>query len=136
MAVDPSKQCQLIIVTPEAEVFDASIRGAILPAHDGQYGVLGNHAPFLIKLGAGPLEIDDADGGKQTYYVEGGVAQMKDNKLTVLTDDALTPDKIDKAKTTADLEAAIAVEAHSDAEQELKAERMQRARAKLALVGV
>ncbi|MEM8874464.1 MAG: ATP synthase F1 subunit epsilon [Planctomycetota bacterium] len=135
MAAD-SKHCRLIIVTPEAEVFDAEVRGVILPAHDGQYGVLGNHAPFLIEIGAGSLEIEGTDGSKQSYYVEGGVAQMKDNKLTVLTDDAMTPDKIDRDKTNADLASAIAVEATSDEEQKLKETRMKRARAKLALVGI
>ena len=132
---DSSTTARLIIVTPEAEVFDDDIRGVILPAHDGQYGVLANHAAFLIELGAGPLQLTAADGKRQTYYVEGGVAQMKDNKLTVLTDDAMTPDKIDRAQATADLDAALAVEAVSEGEHKLKNQRMQRARAKLALAG-
>ena len=38
---------------------------------------------------AGALEVDLAAGGRAAYYfVDGGVAQMKDNRLTILTEAA------------------------------------------------
>lgn len=79
-------QCD--IVTPDREVFAQSVTGVILPAHDGQVGILTNRAPLLVRLGDGTLTAHLAAGADRTYHVRGGVAQMKDNKLTVLTEHA------------------------------------------------
>ena len=77
------------IVTPDREVFKESVSSVILPAHDGQIGILTNRAPLLVRLGAGTLTATLARGGTTTAFrVRGGVAQMKDNHLTVLTETA------------------------------------------------
>jgi F-type H+-transporting ATPase subunit epsilon len=73
-----------VVVTPEQELLDQSVKQVILPAYDGQIGILTNRAAMLAKLGKGPLRIDPDSGPSQTFNVEGGVAQMKDNKLTIL----------------------------------------------------
>ena len=75
------------IVTPDREVFQESVTGVILPAHDGQVGILTGRAPMLVKLGSGTLTAHTT-GGDRTFNISGGVAQMKDNKLTVLTEKA------------------------------------------------
>ena len=76
------------IVTPDREVFNGTVSGVVLPAHDGQIGILTNRAPLLVRLGTGSLTATVANGGDQVFNVSGGVAQMKDNKLTVLTEKA------------------------------------------------
>src|SRR3954449_1534576 len=90
---------QCVVVTPEQQVLDESVRQAILPAHDGQIGILTDRAPLLVKLGQGTLQLDSAAGtsggrGSRKFYVEGGIAQMKDNKLTVLTQMAVPAEQI------------------------------------------
>lgn len=80
---------QCTIVTPEQQAFEASVKQAIIPAHDGLIGLLTGRAPLLVKLGVGPLRVDLPDGRQQFFQVEGGVAQMKDNRLTVLTTKAV-----------------------------------------------
>jgi F-type H+-transporting ATPase subunit epsilon len=79
-----------VIVTPESQVLDQSVTQVILPAHDGQLGVLTDRAPILVKLGRGDLLVDVEGGRRQAYVVKGGVAQMKDNVLTVATTEATT----------------------------------------------
>ena len=77
------------IVTPDREVFQESVSGVVLPAHDGQVGVLTNRAPLLVRLGTGTLTATLGGGrGERAFRVRGGVAQMKDNRLTVLTEHA------------------------------------------------
>lgn len=76
------------IVTPDHEVFKQSVSSVVLPAHDGYLGILTNRAPLLVRLGAGTLSATLASGGTAAFQVRGGVAQMKDNKLTVLTETA------------------------------------------------
>jgi F-type H+-transporting ATPase subunit epsilon len=74
-----------VVVTPEQQVLDESLTQAIIPAADGLLGILTHRAPLLAKLGKGPLRLDLASGQKKTFRIEGGVAQMIDNKLTILT---------------------------------------------------
>ena len=97
---------QCTIVTPEQQLLDQPVTQAILPAHDGQIGILTGRAPLLVKLGLGKLQIDVAGGRQQVFLVEGGIAQMKDNKLTVLTNAAWAPDEIDAAAARAEYDEA------------------------------
>jgi F-type H+-transporting ATPase subunit epsilon len=77
-----------VLVTPEQQLLDESLSQAIIPAVDGLLGILTNRAPLLAKLGKGPLRLDLASGQRKMFQISGGVAQMKDNKLTILTQTA------------------------------------------------
>lgn len=80
---------QCVVVTPEQELLDQKANQVILPAYDGLIGILTDRAPMLARLGKGLLRIDPVGGTSQSYAIEGGVAQMKDNKLTILTHKAI-----------------------------------------------
>ena len=79
---------QCTVVTPEQQVLDEQVTQAIVPAHDGQVGILTDRAPLLVKLGVGELRLDVANGQRRAFLIDGGVAQMKDNRLTIITDEA------------------------------------------------
>jgi F-type H+-transporting ATPase subunit epsilon len=74
-----------VVVTPEQQVLSESLTQAIIPAADGLLGILTDRAPVLAKLSKGPLRLDLASGQTKLFQIDGGVAQMKDNKLTILT---------------------------------------------------
>jgi F-type H+-transporting ATPase subunit epsilon len=76
------------VVTPDKAVFDAPVVYANLPAHDGQYGVMADHAPLLTQLGAGDLKLQLPSGENKTFTVSGGFAQVNNNQLTLLTEKA------------------------------------------------
>ena len=122
---------QCVVVTPEQQVLDASLKQAILPAHDGLVGILTDHAPLLVKLGVGPLQVDAAEGGKsETYFVDGGVAQMKDNKLTILTNEATPANEINAEAARAEFAEATARVATDAKTAEERNKALERARAK------
>lgn len=75
------------VVTPERAVLDTDATFVAFPAHDGEIGILHNRAPLLCQLGKGTLRVEL---GKEShrFSIEGGFAQMVDNKLTILTDNA------------------------------------------------
>jgi hypothetical protein len=77
-----------VVVTPEQQMFDETITQAIVPAHDGKIGILTDRAPLLVKLGAGELRLDLQGGQSRRFTIKGGIAQMKDNQLTILTSEA------------------------------------------------
>jgi len=120
---------QCTVVTPEQQSFDQTVTQAILPAHDGQIGILTDRAPLLVKLGQGPLRLDLASGGRQLFYIEGGVAQMKDNRLTILTNEALRPEEITRETARAELAEATARRITDQKSFDDRQRRLARARA-------
>jgi len=127
---------QVVVVTPEQQVLDETVTQAILPAHDGQIGILTNRAPLLVKLGQGPMQLDLAGGGKsKQFYVEGGIAQMKDNKLTVLTQVAIPAEQVSAETARAELAEATAARITDQKSFEDRQRRLGRARAMEAMAG-
>ncbi len=123
-----------VIVTPESQTLDAQIKQAIVPAHDGLMGILTDRAPVLVKLGLGPLTVDLADSNKrQIYFVDGGVAQVKDNVLTIATTEATPVEELDAAAAEKELAEVTAGKASEKIPADLRERSIRRAKTKLQL---
>lgn len=122
--VESTKNLHASVVTPERAVFEGSARFVALPAWDGEIGVLRNRAPLLVKLGVGRLRIDTG-AEELVFLIDGGFAEMVDNRLTVLTEDARSPEDLDGASAEEALVEARSISGGSDAEVEAR-ERAQR----------
>ena len=57
-------------------------------------------APVMVRLGIGPLRVDTTDGKSHYYLIDGGIAQMKQDTLTVLTTSAIPATEIDGRLST------------------------------------
>jgi F-type H+-transporting ATPase subunit epsilon len=123
-----------VVVTPEQQLLDESLSQAIIPAADGMLGILTGRAPLLAKLGIGALRLDLASGQSRIYLIEGGIAQMKDNKLTVLTPSAVPSEQIKAETAQSEYDAAMARVPRDRAEAEKRQADLQRARTKLSMV--
>ena len=119
-----------VIVTPEQQLLDERATQAIVPAYDGLIGILTDRAPLLVKLGLGPVRIDLAGGQKRSFLIDGGIAQMKDNRLTVLTNAAWAPEELDAESARAEYAEAAARRAVTEHEIEERDRQMRRAKAK------
>lgn len=87
-------QIQLEVVTPARAVFKQKVDEVVLPGADGQLGILPDHLPLITALGIGVMIIKDQDKGR-TFFVDGGFAEIRDNIVTVLTEDCQGVDEID-----------------------------------------
>lgn len=89
---------QVRVVSPARVFYEGEASSVVAPAWDGQVGILPRHAPMIALLGAGPLSIDQPGGGSLEIHIAGGVLQVEDDLLTILTeyagDVALSPDKL------------------------------------------
>ena len=124
-----------VVVTPEQQAADETVSQVILPAHDGEIGILTGRAPLLIKLGTGALRIDLAGGRSRTFVIDGGIAQMKDNRLTILTPEATAAEQVDAGAARAELaeaEARVPTDAKS---RDDRSRQLARARAKQKVAG-
>ena len=98
---------QLRIVTPTRLLFDERVREITAPGTLGEFGVLPNHITFLTSLEIGTLRYR-TDGEPQRIAIRGGFAEVADNVMTVLAEDAAFPRDINPEAARADLTAADA----------------------------
>jgi F-type H+-transporting ATPase subunit epsilon len=124
---------QCTIVTPEAQALDESANQVILPAWDGQMGILTNRSPLLAKLGMGTLKIDLASGKSRSFFIDGGVAQMNDNKLTILTDEATALEDLTAESARKDFATAEARQGDDPKTRDVRKHQMDRAKMKQGL---
>ncbi len=89
-----AKSFECTLVTPERSVLDAQATYVDLPAHDGQLGVMVGRAPMLIELGVGKATIQTDDGQPRRYVLDGGFAQMNDDRLTLLCERAIAGEEV------------------------------------------
>ncbi|UCE60386.1 MAG: ATP synthase F1 subunit epsilon [Phycisphaerales bacterium] len=120
------------VITPEKAVLECDATSVVFPAHDGEMGVLLNRAPLLCKMGIGALRVETAED-KQIMFVDGGFAQVVDNRLTILTEQAKTPDEIDRAAAEAILVEVQAMKITDEATYIARDKAIQRSKVQLKL---
>src|SRR5918999_2172337 len=90
------------VVTPEREVWTGHAREVIAHGVDGDVGILTGHAPLLVQLAVGPLQVQREDGSWVKAVVDGGF-------LHVSTEEGAT--RVDVLATNAQLEEEIDTDA-------------------------
>ncbi len=127
-----TKPFRVELVTPERAWPAVECTFAALPGADGQYGVLAGRAPLVCKLLAGELRLEVA-GGWRRYYVQGGFAEVLDDVVTVLTEEAAEAGELSADAAAAELAQARALEAGDEQARQARQRRIEQARAKLAI---
>lgn len=80
------KGLQLIIVSPEKELFNGEVENVTLPGMLGSFTILPQHAPIVSSLKAGTLSYVTMDGEEHTQEINGGFIEMNDNHVSVCVD--------------------------------------------------
>ena len=70
----------------------------VVPAFEGDMGILKDHISIISFLKPGLLKIADSKEVEETYYVEDGIIEFKNNCLSILTSNIFDIKKIDKNK--------------------------------------
>ncbi len=121
------------VLTPERTILNAEVTSAVIPAHDGEVGILHGRAPLLCRLGIGILRLEGCPDPDR-LYLDSGFAEVANNKITILTENALTPQQIDKEQVQADLQEAQKRSATTQEDQEKRQKDLARCKKKLELV--
>ena len=87
------------VVTPEREVWTGQAREVIAHGVDGDVGILTGHAPLLVQLAIGPLQVEQEDGTWLRAVVDGGFLHVSteegSTRVDVLATSAQLADEID-----------------------------------------
>ena len=99
----PAEKLHLRISTPDTVKYDEEAEMVIMRCISGDMGVLANHEPTSAILDYGVLRIINGSVERR-LAVFGGIAQIGDNKVTLLVNDAQWPEDIDIAFVEAERE--------------------------------
>lgn len=95
MADLPSK-INLTIVTRERKIIDTQVDEVILPATDGEIGVLPGHTPLLALLKIGELRYRTGNTVSR-LVISWGFAEVLPDRVIILAERGFLPTEIDRA---------------------------------------
>jgi len=128
----------LEIVSPEKLLLSRPVDMVVIPASEGDMGVLEGHAPMIVMLRGGLISLYEGDRVTDTLFVAGGFAEVTPERCTVLANEALPVTELNKAegeRRLAEAEANLTeIDASDIVAEELALERAQSARALIEAV--
>lgn len=126
---------RLVLVTPEKTLFDKPVASIKVPMFDGSAGIYPGRAPLVGRLGVGELTLS-AEGGSESYFIEGGFIQIKGPQVSVLTNSATSASEISRSAAEEELAAAKAEKATTDEALDAVANKIDRARKLVKMASV
>jgi F-type H+-transporting ATPase subunit epsilon len=74
------------IITPDRKVFEGDVKSVRVPGKKGSFQVLKDHAPIVSTLENGPVIMVDQAGFETRFKINGGVIEVKMNKIILLAE--------------------------------------------------
>ncbi len=91
-----SEGFKLEIVNPESSfLLKEKVSEVVVPAFEGDMGILKDHISIISFLKPGLVKIFEGSN-EETYYVDDGIVEFKNNCLSILTSNIFDIKKIDK----------------------------------------
>jgi F-type H+-transporting ATPase subunit epsilon len=91
------------LVTPERLLLSQMVEMVVVPGTEGNFGVLRGHAPLISTIRPGMIEIYQGQTVTRRVFVLSGIAEVTPERCTVLADEAISPDTLDRSAIEADL---------------------------------
>lgn len=100
------EKIQLEVVTPSRLVVSEEVDEVVAPGELGEFGVLPGHVPFISLLVPGELKF--IRGGVEVkMIIWGGVAEVRDNRVSIITDNVEDSATIDTEAARREMEAIM-----------------------------
>ena len=101
-----SDEFKVEIVNPDKSFYsNESVREAVVPAFEGEMGILKDHISIISFLKPGIITIFNSSS-EEKFYVEDGILEFKDNVLSILTSSIFNIKNIEKDKIAIDISEA------------------------------
>ena len=91
------KTFQFELVSPEKILVSEQASMVVVPGEAGDFGVLADHAPLLSSVRPGVVSVTTPDGASKKIFVAGGFADVSNNVCSVLAEEAVNVNEIDRA---------------------------------------
>lgn len=88
----------LEIVSPEKLLLSRPVDMVVIPASEGEMGVLPQHAPMIVLLQGGTIRLYENGQVTERLFVSGGFAEVTPQRVTVLADEATPVEQVSRAE--------------------------------------
>jgi F-type H+-transporting ATPase subunit epsilon len=85
----------LEIVTPEGQVYSATVDTVVVPTVWGEIGILPGHLPLITQVADGELRVTQ-EGRTKSLVIGGGFAEIEGDRVKVLAEFAISEAHIDE----------------------------------------
>jgi F-type H+-transporting ATPase subunit epsilon len=98
-----AEHIQFELVAPERLLLSQPVEMVVVPGVEGDFGVLPGHAPFVSTVRPGVIAVFEGSQVKQRIFVAGGFAEVTAERCTVLAEQAILVDDIDRAAVESEI---------------------------------
>ena len=131
------------VVTPEREVWAGQARLLVARGVDGEVGIMGGHAPLLVRLDVGPLRVHADGAPDQVIVIDGGFLHVSSEegatRADVLADAAELASEVDTAaarRRADEVRERLDARDGPDADERVRLQReLKKANARVAVAG-
>ena len=85
------------IVSAEKEIFSGLAEMVFAPAELGEVGISPRHAPLITKLNPGEVRVKISSTESYSFFISGGLLEVKPHVVSVLANTAIRAKDIDEA---------------------------------------
>ncbi len=131
------KLIEVEIVTPQNTLFSGKAESVSVPGKQSPFQILHNHASIVSALDPGAVKIVDAKGETKYFAISGGLAEVRSNKVSILSQLAEPSAAIDSKAAEAKIEELkpTVFTAKSDEERDKIQKEINYLQAKINLAG-
>src|ERR1700741_2879859 len=94
---------QFELVTPERLIVSTEVDMVVVPGTEGNFGVLPGHSPLISTIRPGTVDLYAGQTITERIFVVGGIAEVTPERCTVLADEAIAPDALDRGSIETEL---------------------------------
>jgi F-type H+-transporting ATPase subunit epsilon len=95
---------QFELVTPERLLLSEMVEMVVVPGTEGNFGVLPGHAPLISSIRPGTIDVYEGQTISRRIFVVSGIAEVTPERCTVLADEALPPEELDRGGIETELQ--------------------------------
>lgn len=103
-----AEKIQFELVSPAKLLVSSAVDMVVVPGSEGDFGALPRHSPMIATVRPGVIDIHDAGKVSERIFVAGGFAEVNEERITVLAEEAIP---------VAELTAALAEERLKEAKE-------------------
>ena len=85
------------LVSPDRLLMAVDATQVSMPGGDGDLGELPGHAPLITTLRPGIIAVEQAGAAEERVFVDGGIAEVANDRLTVMAEEAIMLKDLNRA---------------------------------------
>ena len=84
------------LVSPEKLLMSTQASMVVIPGTEGDFGILAGHTDIISNIRVGIVDVYADEIIDKRVFVSGGVAEVSEDRCTILADEAIVLEEIDK----------------------------------------